>query len=208
MLKDMVRLLEKEWKALNLQRWQRRMDGLIAMGLKVGKNVVIESTVYLDQSSPFLIEIGDNCALAHGVRVLAHDATPFRFLGGYTRLGRVHIKENCFIAENVIILPGVTIGPNALVAAGSVVNKDIPPNSCVAGVPARFYAKFDEMLDRHKEAFDKRPLFDHDRLYHGDQAERDRCKAACEDGDCYVRGFPGTYPYTIHPVPGPPAKLR
>ncbi|MCC7385920.1 MAG: acyltransferase [Deltaproteobacteria bacterium] len=207
MIRDMVRLAEKQWQSLNHQRWQRRMDSLIAMGLKIGKNVVVESSVYIDQTSPFLIEIGDNCALAHGVRILAHDATPFRFLGGYTRLGKVHIKDNCFIAEDVIVLPGVTIGPNALVAAGSVVNKDIPPNSCVAGVPARFYAKFDEMLQRHKEAFGKRPIFERQSLYFGDPAEKERCKKACEDGDCYVRGFAGTYPFTVNPVPGPPVTL-
>ncbi|MFO0726318.1 MAG: acyltransferase [Myxococcota bacterium] len=196
----MIRLAETQWKSLTLKRWQRRMDALMQMGLKVGKNVVIEATAYIDQSSPFLIEIGDNCAIAHGVHILAHDATPFRFLGGYTRLGKVHIKENCFIAENVIILPGVTIGPNALVAAGSVVNKDIPPNSCVAGVPARFYAKFDEMLQRHRDAMTTRPIFDHTALYHGDGSEQGRCKQACEEGDCYVRGYPGNYPFTVHPI--------
>lgn len=49
----------------------------------------------------------------------------------------VHIKRNAWIGANATILPGVTIGENAGVAAGAVVNKDVPDNAIVGGIPAR-----------------------------------------------------------------------
>lgn len=67
---------------------------------------------------PFLIEIGDNCRLSKGVRILAHDATTFRDLG-VTRIAPVKILESTFIGERAIILPGVAIGPRTLIAAAS-----------------------------------------------------------------------------------------
>ena len=78
--------------------------------------------------------------------MLAHDSTIYSFTGGYGKLGKIDIKENCIIGNYSIILPGVTIGPNVLVATGSVVNKDVPPNTCVGGVPARYYSSFEDFV--------------------------------------------------------------
>ena len=50
----------------------------------------------------------------------------------------IHIKKNAWIGAGSTILPGVTVGENAIVAAGSVVTKDVAPNTLVAGVPAKF----------------------------------------------------------------------
>jgi hypothetical protein len=102
----------------------------------------------------------------------------------------------------VTILPGVTIGPNVLIAAGALINKDIGPNSCVAGVPGRFYSKFDDMLDRHRQGIKERPIFDHLKLYHGgNRSEIERCRASVQDGDAYVKGFRGIYPYIWNYTP-------
>lgn len=49
----------------------------------------------------------------------------------------VHIKQNAWLGANTTILPGVTVGENAVVAAGAVVSHDVPDNTVVAGVPAR-----------------------------------------------------------------------
>ena len=54
------------------------------------------------------------------------------------------IKDNCWICSSVTICGDVTIGENSIVAAGAVVNKDIPPNSIVAGVPAKVIRQIDE----------------------------------------------------------------
>ena len=120
-------------------------------GLRLGKNVIIHPNASIDSNFCFLISIGDNSVIARGVRLLAHDSSAAFHNGGYSKLGRVNIKENCIISNYSVILPGVTIGPNVLVASGSVVNKDIPPNSCVAGVPARYYSSFDEFIKKERE---------------------------------------------------------
>ena len=56
----------------------------------------------------------------------------------------ITIKDGCWICSGAIICGGVTIGENSIVAAGAVVTKDIPPDSIVAGVPARIIRKIDE----------------------------------------------------------------
>jgi len=175
------------------------MRDLIARGLVLGKNVTIAPSAYIDSGYPYLISIGDNCSIASEVRLLAHDATTFKFTGGYTRLGRIEIRDNCFIGERAIILPGVTIGPNVLVAAGSLVNRDIPPNSCVAGVPARVYAKFDAFIKWHKKQLEERDIFEYSDLHlKMDEQLRKKVWESLQDGDSYVRGYVGKYPYTLN----------
>jgi acetyltransferase-like isoleucine patch superfamily enzyme len=186
-------LLEK----IHYYRYRMRIGDLVARGLVLGKNVTIEYTAYIDDDFPYLVRIGDNCSISNHVRLLAHDGTTFKFTHGHTRLGKVELKDNCFIGERVIILPGVTIGPNVLVVAGSVVNRDIPPNSCVAGVPARFYARFDDLIERHKQRMEERSVFLFSDLNKDEQIE-EKIRAAVQDGDAYLRGYLGRYPYTLN----------
>ena len=64
---------------------------------------------------------------------------------GANGYGKVVIGNHVFIGVNAIILPNVTIGDNAVVAAGAVVTKDVPPYAVVAGVPAKVLRyRFDE----------------------------------------------------------------
>lgn len=55
----------------------------------------------------------------------------------------MHIKPNAWIGAGATILPGVTIGKNAIVAAGAVVNKDVPDTAIVGGIPARLIKMID-----------------------------------------------------------------
>lgn len=55
----------------------------------------------------------------------------------------VELKDNCWVGEGVCIMPGVTIGENSIVAANSVVTKDVESNTIVAGVPAKAIKRFD-----------------------------------------------------------------
>lgn len=125
------------------------MSALLKRGLKIGENTSILDGVFLDPSHCFLISIGKNCTLAPGVRLLAHDASPNRYLG-ITKIGTVIIEDNCFLGDSTLVLAGVTIGPNAIVGAGSVVIRDIPPNSVAAGNPARVLCSLDEFLAKHR----------------------------------------------------------
>lgn len=196
-MKSFIKLLSfisfsiKQWK------YKKKMKSIVENGLKLGKNVTIMSDVTIDSGYPYLISIGNNCSLSNGVLILAHDATTFKFTDGYTRIGKVEIKDNCFIGSNVVILPGVTIGPNVLIAAGSVVNKDIPPNSCVAGVPARVYQKFDEFINNHNETIKERPIFEFNEFISPTKEFKRKIKDLAESGIIYVKGYRGKFPWTI-----------
>lgn len=65
--------------------------------------------------------------------------------------GKVVIGNYVYIGANALIMPGVTIGDNVLVAAGSVVTKSIPPRMVVAGNPAKIICSIDEYYERNKQ---------------------------------------------------------
>lgn len=110
-------------------------------GVTIGKHVFLGGGNILDRVRPDLITIDDYVSLAGGVNILTHSnpTTPLREILGeeYHIIKPVHIKRGAWIALNVVILPGVTIGENSIVATNSVVTKDVPPHSIVRGAPAR-----------------------------------------------------------------------
>ena len=91
---------------------------------------------------PYLVTIGHNVGFAADVLFITHDGGTrvFKHLERYKKVlkyGRITILDNCVIGQRVIILPGVTIGPNSVVAAGSVVSRNVPPGVLAAGNPAK-----------------------------------------------------------------------
>lgn len=102
------------------------------LGVKVGKQVSVGLGVQFDIFFPELIEIGDNTILGYNATILCHE-----FLVAEFRKGPVKIGKNVMIGANSTILPGVTVGDNAVVGAMSLINKDVKTNMVVGGVPAR-----------------------------------------------------------------------
>ncbi|MGP9710916.1 acyltransferase [Psychrobacter sp. AOP29-E1-7] len=106
-------------------------------GVNIGKNCRIQDVVF--GSEPYLITIGDNVRLTNGCKIFTHGGA------GVLRVkypnidffGKVVIKDNVYIGNNCLIMPGVTIGSNVLVAAGSVVTKSVPNGVVVGGNPAK-----------------------------------------------------------------------
>jgi maltose O-acetyltransferase len=192
-----VKVLLKISDKIKHMNYQRRLNNCIANGLSLGRNVTIMPGAFIDPRYSFLISIGDNCSISNGVLVLAHDASTYKFTDGFTRLGKVEIKENCYIGSNAIILPGVVIGPNVLIAAGSVVNKNIPPNSCVAGVPARVYSKFDEFIQGYEKSIKMSPSFHSNEFTSPNRIFKDKIKKLLDEGQVYVKGSVGKFPWTI-----------
>ena len=116
-------------------------------GVNMGKHVFMGGGSVLDRVRPDLITVEDYVSIAGGVYILTHSnpTTPLReILGPKSNvLAPVHIKRGAWIAINVVILPGVTIGECAIVATGSVVTKDVPAYCLVGGAPAKVIKNFD-----------------------------------------------------------------
>jgi acetyltransferase-like isoleucine patch superfamily enzyme len=110
-------------------------------GVKIGKHVFLGGGNVLDRARPDLITIEDYVSLAGGVYILTHSnpTTPLREILGPSshKVAPVVIKRGAWIAVNVVILPGITIGENSIVATGSVVMQDVPPLTIVGGTPAK-----------------------------------------------------------------------
>lgn len=103
-------------------------------GVAVGENSIIGNDCFLDGRSG--IRIGDNVNIGGHVQIytLEHDPDSPHFA---TKGGPVTIGDRCYIATRATVLPSVTIGEGAVVAAGAVVTRDVPPFTVVGGVPAR-----------------------------------------------------------------------
>ncbi len=115
----------------------------------VGGGTYIYSNCRIDKTKESKIYIGENCVLT-GCTLLAHDASTRRYTGE-TYFAPIRIGNNCFIGMHAIILPGVTIGDNSIVGAGSVVTHDVPSNSVVAGNPAKVIKTVDEIVEKRKK---------------------------------------------------------
>ncbi|MBC8138483.1 MAG: acyltransferase [Fibrella sp.] len=107
----------------------------------VGNSCRLNSPLYLDASAP--ITLGNGVAVGHHVVIVttAHEIGPPEMRSGRHLHKPVTIGDGAWIAANVTLLPGVTIGRGAVVAAGSVVTRDVPDNTLVGGVPARVIRK-------------------------------------------------------------------
>ena len=125
------------------------VNACIQKGMKVGKNCHGLSAATIDYAHCWLIEIGDNVTFAPQVYLLAHDASTKRYLD-YTKIAKIKIEDNAFIGARALIMPGVTIGKNAIVAAGSIVTKSVPEGSVVGGNPAKIIAKTEDYINKHQ----------------------------------------------------------
>lgn len=100
--------------------------------MEVGEQTAVALMVMMDIMFPELISVGRNSIIGYNTTILAHE-----YLINEYRLGRVVIGDNVMIGANSTLLPGITIGDGAVVAAGSLVNRDVPPGAFVGGNPMR-----------------------------------------------------------------------
>ncbi len=107
-------------------------------GVKVQGKSFFGNNVTIDTIRPDLITIGSNCVITKGTSILSHfyDAKLDEFY-----YGNVTIGNHCFIGMNTLIVKPVTIGDRAVIAAGSVITKNIPEGEIWGGVPAKFISK-------------------------------------------------------------------
>ena len=147
----------KEYIIVKL-RGEPDIKKLKEMGLQIGKDFQYGRYCFFDPSHCFLISIGDDVTFSTRVHLLAHDASTKKILG-YAKIGRADIGNHVFIGANSTILPGVKIGNNSIIGAGSVVAKDVEDDSVYAGVPARRICSVEEYCNKFK-SIDKSLYFD------------------------------------------------
>lgn len=143
----------------------RRHGGLHAVGRDCRINFDVRIT------DPAYVRLGDNVTLST-CSLIGHDAS-IGVIGRARGLkldsvGKIDIRDNVFVGFGAIVLPGVTIGPDAIVAAGAVVTRDVPPGSVVAGIPARPVGTFDDLARRLEERTRNLPWAAHIAAREGD----------------------------------------
>lgn len=134
------------------------VERLRSLGMRIGQRTIFfdPHSCIVDETRPWLVEIGDDVQITHGVIILTHGYDWSVLKGLYGEVlgssGKVTIGNNVFIGMNTIILKGVTIGNNVIIGAGSLVNKDVPDNCVVAGNPARVITTVEEYHKKRQEA--------------------------------------------------------
>lgn len=139
---------------------QNRTKYLEKSGLfaKFGKNNFFCTRVI--PSEPYLIKIHNNVVIAANVTFITHDimndmlarklgVEPGEQFSEY-QMGTIEIFDNVAIGANTTILYNTKIGPDALVAAGSIVTRDVPQGTIVAGNPARVIGKLDDLIEKRR----------------------------------------------------------
>jgi acetyltransferase-like isoleucine patch superfamily enzyme len=126
-------------------KYLRRWGGLFA----VGENTTItRGAVFTD---PGYVRIGSNCGISVAT-FIGHDGSIRVLNNSYgvrlDAVGKIDVRDNSFIGYGAIIMPGVTIGPNSVVGAGTVVTKDVPPNTVIGVASTRRLMSTDELVER------------------------------------------------------------
>lgn len=145
---------------------QDPIETAIAAGMKVGKGFTCMGGCSFG-SEPYLITIEDDVRLSANITFVTHDGGTWAFRDQHEysdviKYGKIYIGEHSFIGCNVTVMPGVKIGKRCVIGAGSVVTKDVPDGTVVAGVPARPIMTTKEYADKclaAQKPYDKERYF-------------------------------------------------
>ncbi|NQX66766.1 acyltransferase [Paenibacillus alba] len=125
------------------------LEDYVKMGMKIGENCSIQPGVVFDYTHCWLIKIGNNVTIAPQAYLLAHDASTKNLIN-MTKIGAITIEDGVFIGARALIMPGVTIGSNSIIGAGSVVTKSIPAGSIAVGNPAKVVSSVEAYLEKSR----------------------------------------------------------
>ncbi len=130
--------------SIALAAWKARRDPVgfaRSLGVQVGENCrLYRVTLSTFGSEPYLITMGNRVTVGGGVQFATHDGAVWQFRDKYPNIdvfGPIVLEDNVFVGINSILLPGVRVGHDSIIGAGSVVTRSIPPKSVASGVPAR-----------------------------------------------------------------------
>lgn len=123
---------------------------------KLGLNAGADLHIYGDVSfgsEPWIITLGDRVYLTDGVKFITHDGGTLLFRRDVPDLEitkPITLGNDVYVGNNVLFMPGVTVGNKVIIGAGAVVTKDIPDNSVAVGVPAKVIKTADEYFEKLK----------------------------------------------------------
>lgn len=121
------------------------------IGVNLGTDNFISSTRHWS-TEPYLIRIGSHCQITSGVVFYTHGGAQVarREDPTFDTFGKIIIEDWVYIGSHSLIMPGVTIGTGALIAAGSVVTKSVPEGEVWGGVPARKICSVKSFIEKNK----------------------------------------------------------
>ncbi|USD24820.1 acyltransferase [Flagellimonas marinaquae] len=125
-----------------------------SLGVTIGSDCRVLTSSF--GSEPWLITIGNKVTITSGVRLLTHDGATWLCedkKGRRYSYKKITIGDNVFIGTNSILMPGVKIDHNVIVAAGSVVTKSVPTGVIVGGNPAKIIGSYEDYILRAKEEY-------------------------------------------------------
>ena len=132
----------------------RRHGGLISVGDHCS---ILPGTKFTD---PELVRLGNNVHFSE-CTLIGHDGSIAMLNRAYNvkldSVGKIDIRDNVFIGYGAIIMPNVTIGPNAIVASGAVVTRDVAEGDIVGGVPAKPIGRVDDLVKKLQAETDALP---------------------------------------------------
>ena len=128
------------------------------LGVRIGEGgQILDNPVTVFGTEPWLISLGNHVDVTAGVRFLTHEGGIWVARGlkpelnMYEKFAPITVGDNVMIGMRSLIMPGVTIGNNVIIAGHSVVTKDIPSNTIVGGCPAKPISNFEKFLDKVEE---------------------------------------------------------
>ena len=134
-----VRIIRKALRVLKMKR--SPIEFARSIGVTIGNDcLIIDLTEKTFGSEPYLISLGNHVEVGSGARFMTHDggAWVLRLDDPNTDLiAPISVGDNVLIGVNVVIMPGVHIGSNCIIAAGAVVTRDVPEGMVFGGVPAK-----------------------------------------------------------------------
>ena len=127
-------------------RLAAQLAQLRSWGATIGRDVFVDE-ISIEEAYAPLLTLADGAVCAFGVRIVFHDSSYNNAIGAPISIAPVFVGERAYVGARSMLLPGVCIGAEAIVAAGSVVTTDVPDGTIVAGIPARPIGKVHELAD-------------------------------------------------------------
>jgi acetyltransferase-like isoleucine patch superfamily enzyme len=139
----------KRIRTLYIMKFKPNIEYLRHIGIKVGENCRIYTRNF--GKEPWLVSIGSNVTITANCSFITHDGSTWLMRDEKGRrylYRRIKVGNNVFIGSNSIVLPGIEIEDNVIIAAGSIVTKSVPSGKIIGGNPAKVIGSFKDYKDR------------------------------------------------------------